>query len=125
MTLIIGGAFQGKLEYAVNRFGLSEDEIYRCSYDDPACPIGKRAVYEADKWVLALIRANKNIQDETQRFIAESPHIVIANDISCGVVPIDPQIRLWREETGRFLGQLAREAHKVVRMYCGLATEVK
>ena len=126
MVLIIGGAFQGKLEYAISRFGLVEDEIFRCSYEDPTCPAGKRAVYEVDKWVLALIRANKNIPEEAQRFAAANKDaIVIASDISCGVVPIDAQMRLWREESGRFLGKLAREAGEVVRMYCGIATKVK
>ena len=126
MVLIIGGAFQGKLDYAVNRFGLREEEIFFCSDEDAACPAGKRAVYEIDKWVLSLIRADKNIPEETQQFLKENKDaIIICNDISCGVVPIDAQMRRWREEVGRFLGLLARESGEVIRMYCGIATKLK
>ena len=126
MILIIGGAYQGKLDYAVGRFRLREDEIFRCSYEDTTCPAGKKAIYEIDKWILALIRANKDIPEAVRQFLNENKDaIVISNDISCGVVPIDAEMRRWREEMGRFLGLLAQESKEVIRMYCGIATKLQ
>ena len=126
MILIIGGAFQGKLDYVINRFGLREEEIFFCSDENSACLAGKKAVYEIDKWILALIRADKDIPDETRQFLSGNKDaIIICNDISCGVVPTDAQMRRWREEVGRLLGLLARESGEVIRMYCGIATRLK
>ena len=34
MKLIIGGAFQGKTQFAKTRFGLSEADIFRCDGTD-------------------------------------------------------------------------------------------
>jgi adenosyl cobinamide kinase/adenosyl cobinamide phosphate guanylyltransferase len=53
------------------------------------------------------------------------PKIIICNDISCGVVPIDSEIRLWRESVGRILTILSKHADEVVRLFCGLGTKIK
>ncbi|MCL2377752.1 MAG: bifunctional adenosylcobinamide kinase/adenosylcobinamide-phosphate guanylyltransferase [Defluviitaleaceae bacterium] len=126
MILIFGGAYQGKLEYAIKRFGLLEADVIFCKDEDATCPTGSKAVYQIDKWILALICEGKNIKEETERFLNKSPNtIIICNDISCGVVPIDPVLRKWREETGRFLGLLAQHSSEVIRLYCGIPTTLK
>ncbi len=51
--------------------------------------------------------------------------IIICDDVSCGVVPVDPALRLWRETAGRCTVWLAREASSVIRVFCGLATPLK
>ena len=51
--------------------------------------------------------------------------VVIADEIGCGLVPIDPFERAWREETGRILCALAREAEAVVRVHCGFPQAIK
>ena len=51
--------------------------------------------------------------------------VLIGDDIFCGVVPIDPTERAWREEAGRFYGRISARAEKVCRMFCGLPLELK
>ena len=51
--------------------------------------------------------------------------VIIADDISCGVVPIEADIRLWREETGRALTALAACSDTVTRVFCGLPARIK
>ena len=41
------------------------------------------------------------------------------------MVPVDPAARLMREQTGRLCQQLAKQAQKVVRLYCGIPTVIK
>jgi len=126
MILIFGGAYQGKLAYAMERFGLIEEQVYRCSEADTTIPGGKRVIYEIDRWILALVQADMDYADALAQFVQENPNaIVICNDISCGVVPIDDTLRRWREETGRVLARLARQSDEVIRLFCGIPTQVK
>ena len=123
MILIFGGVYQGKLDYALTRFGLTKADVHFCAEGDTACPAGAKAVYEIDKWVLALLRAQVDAGERADEFIARNGEaIVIGNDISCGVVPVDPLLRKWREETGRLFGRLAALSTEVVRVYCGIPT---
>jgi len=125
MVLIFGGAYQGKLAYALERFGLSRDDAHFCHETRVDAPKGK-IVYEIDKWILALVRANADVAQSVERLAADSPDaIVICNDISCGVVPVDSVLRKWREETGRALARLALRSDEVVRLFCGIPTRIK
>ena len=109
MILIFGGAYQGKLAYAMDRFKLTESDIFRL-----------------DKWILELIEADKNVEEAVRKFIEEKPDaVVICDDISCGVVPVDPMMRKWREAVGRTLAKLSSESSEVIRLFCGIATRIK
>ena len=126
MILIFGGVYQGKLAYASERLALADDDIYRCSIDDVAAPGGKRLIYEIDKWILALVKADSDVTREVRSFIAENEDVaVICNDISCGVVPEDPECRKWREAVGKAMTELARASDEVIRLFCGIATVLK
>jgi len=126
MILVFGGAYQGKLDYAVKRFGLAEGDIYRCRDDDAAAPGSKRAIYELDKWILALIEEGIDSGDAIRNLIAENGSaVIICNDISCGVVPEDPMSRKWREAVGRALAEIAGASDEVVRLFCGIASKLK
>jgi len=109
MVLIFGGAYQGKLDYAQSRFGMDA-----------------KIMNDADKWILSLIQDEKEIATEVTRFFDDnSDSVIICNDISCGVVPIDPIMRRWREEVGRFMAQAAEKSDEIVRLYCGIPTRIK
>ena len=51
--------------------------------------------------------------------------ILISDDVSCGIVPIDTTLRAWREANGRANNRLAREAGEVWRVFCGLGHRLK
>ena len=126
MILIFGGAYQGKLAYALERFGLSESDVYRCGDEDTAIPGGKRIIYEIDRWILAMVRADMDAAREVRSFIERNGDAaVICNDVSCGIVPTSEVLRKWREETGRAAAELARRSDEVIRLFCGIPTKVK
>ena len=126
MILIFGGAYQGKLAYAMKRFGLTDDDVFDCEVESVGVPGGKALIYGVEKWILALVRAGGDIDDALRRFLEECQDaIVICNDISCGVVPEDPALRKWREATGRALASFARASGEVVRLFCGIPTTLK
>jgi len=126
MILIFGGAYQGKLAYALDRFDLTDSDVYRCCESNTVIPINNKILYEFDKWVLALIRADIDIADALRQFIDNNTDsIVICTDISCGVVPVDEIQRKHREAVGRSMTELSRVSSEVVRLFCGIPTRIK
>ncbi|MCL2422025.1 MAG: bifunctional adenosylcobinamide kinase/adenosylcobinamide-phosphate guanylyltransferase [Defluviitaleaceae bacterium] len=125
MITIIGGVYQGKLEYVLGRFNMTEADVYRCTDDNASMPQGK-ICYEIDKWILALVRQGLDVDEAITKFKTANPDaIVICNDIFCGVVPIDPIMRAWREAVGRAMVKLNLQAQEVVRVFCGIPTKLK
>lgn len=51
--------------------------------------------------------------------------VIIGDEISGGVVPVDKFERLWRDETGRVYKFLASEADIVDRIFAGLPLRLK
>ena len=46
-------------------------------------------------------------------------------DVSQGIVPMDPALRVFREMNGRLMLRLAAEASEVHRVFCGIGKRVK
>lgn len=125
MVLVFGGAWQGKLEYVIQNYGVREDEIFNCD-DSSEIDFSKKAVYGLDRLILNIIRDGADpleyIKSNLDRI---SDKIIICTDISSGVVPMDPVLRQWREAVGRCMALLARSAERVVRIFCGIGTVLK
>lgn len=118
MDLIIGGAYQGKLEYAKQTFQLTEDDLCFCSEGiDPE----KRCICYPERALYAAMAEGESFVLPRLREDA----IVICTDVTCGVVPVDKTERLWREESGRMTCTLAKEAERVTRLFCGLPLRLK
>jgi hypothetical protein len=126
MILIFGGIYQGKLTYALDRFKLTDSDVYQCNSDDANMPENRRIIYEIDKWILALVKKNIDVEEAMRQFIAANyDNIVICNDISCGIVPLDPVLRKWREAVGRSLAVLSRTSDEVIRLFCAIPARIK
>ena len=114
MKLIIGGAYQGKLTWAVERFGFAPDAL--CDLARGFQP-GKRCYYHLE----ALTRTEDSFSPE--RFPADA--VVISREVGSGVVPMDASERAWRERHGALLQQLAQRSETVIRIFCGLPQQLK
>ena len=51
--------------------------------------------------------------------------VVFADEIACGVVPVDRNDRAWREAAGRALCVLAQKSESVTRVICGIGVRIK
>lgn len=122
MVLIIGGAYQGKTAFAKAQFGLKETEIFTCSGTE--LDTGARCICHLERFSFACVQAGKEPAEQLAQMDLTGK-VLICDDISCGVVPIDPVEREWREATGRMNGWLASRASRVVRLFCGLPLELK
>lgn len=124
MQFVFGGAHQGMAEYAAKLPGVIEilalDENVR-EIDFSVC-----AISGLEKFVLGCIRRGESAQAYFEAHAEEwNDCVLIGMDFSCGVVPMDAQLRLWRDENGRLNNYLAGQADHVVRMFCGLPQVIK
>lgn len=77
-------------------------------------------------WVRRMVQedpehADLRMQTLLEEYIRLYPQaVILCDEIGCGVVPMQPQERQWRELTGRLCCQLAQRAQRVCRIFCGL-----
>ena len=128
MILIIGGAYQGKLDYAKEEYGLTDSDVFTCEEGSTAVGFDEKIVDHFERYVLALIKAGQvpekavGMQLRANRY---KGRIIICDDISQGIVPMDATERAWREGVGRTMVKIAQQADKVVRVFCGIPEIVK
>lgn len=137
MILVIGGAFQGKTGYIKSlpqyieimgrlpkgrkeadwvvdaRTGLKEQAL--------SCPV-----------ILGFHHYVQRIADEAEietlisRILKENPKALITMDeVGCGIVPMNPKERAYRELAGLAGQRLAQQAQQVHRVVCGIGSRIK
>ena len=99
MIFVFGGAYQGKHDFAKEKFNIDEADII--TVDNVS-----------EESIDALIKENEK-------------KVVIMNDISQGLVPIDAEERAYREASGRAMIRLAAAADEVYRVFCGIGVKIK
>ena len=124
MRMIIGGAFQGKMEYAQKEYpgirwvdgaACSKEELLQCE-----------GVYHFHLYIRKSMEKYEEMRLFADRIIRENPQIVIITDeIGYGLVPIDAFERRYREETGRICTRLAAFSERVDRVVCGIGLPIK
>ena len=120
MILIIGGAYQGKLDFAKDAFGITDEDVFTCATGE--IDFSKRCIYKVEEFTYGHpdpIGYFKAHRQEWQN------SILILQDIFCGVVPMGAQNRAWRQNTGRLSQYLSKEAAQVSRIFCGLEQRLK
>ena len=124
MTLVIGGAYQGKLDYILENY--PGKSVFQCEADNPGMDMSADVINSLHLMILAQIRTQTDALEFLRERVPEmKDKIVICDDISCGVVPIDTEMRLWRETTGRCLALISKNADEVLRVFCGIGSRVK
>jgi len=124
MTLVIGGAYQGKLEYVMGKH--QGKTVYQCDMDNPELDLSADVINSLHLMMLAQIRAGVDSLTYINEKLPEmKDKIIICDDISCGVVPVDPETRQWRETAGRCLALLSKNADDVIRIFCGIESRIK
>ena len=126
MKLIIGGAFQGKKEYASQRYHLKledwkdgetckKEELYTAA-----------AVFNFHKLLRRMLQAGENIS-EIPDILREqySDIILVTDEVGYGIVPMEREEREWREGCGRVCTVLAAQSEEVIRVCCGIGKKLK
>lgn len=122
MILIIGGIFQGKDKFArtlvdgeVCKAVDNQDDFY--DYD---------VILNIDELVGKLLKNNISIYDGILNHLDDLKNKVITgNEIGLGIVPVEKENRILRDEVGRLYQELAKHAKKVYRMWNGIPILLK
>ncbi|MCQ2546124.1 MAG: bifunctional adenosylcobinamide kinase/adenosylcobinamide-phosphate guanylyltransferase [Clostridia bacterium] len=123
MILIFGGAYQGKLDYAKANFNLNKI----CDLSEAAEPdISADCFCNTESYVMNCVKKGveaKTWFEENEELLRD--RIIIVTDVSQGVVPIDKDVRAFREMNGRLMVYLAGKADRVIRVFCGIGKDIK
>ena len=121
MIFVFGGAYQGKKEFAEKTFDIKEGD--------------ERVINNLNDWIRGLVEDGRNtddavdalIKDVSEREAKESSGeiVIIMNDVSQGLVPMDPVDRAFREANGRAMIKIAAAANGVYRVFCGIGVKIK
>ena len=153
MELYIGGFAQGKLEYVQNK--KAEEAILIAMVIDCAQSDYQKTLQSIDNkiknenadvnnianvndiviinhlhlWVKDLLREGMEeaaVQSTILSWVATHPNtILICDELGNGIVPLEKMDRIWREQTGRLMIELAKQAERVERILCGLGQRLK
>ena len=120
MILIIGGAYQGKLDFVKNQFAVAEQDIHICTTGD--IDFSRRCVYRIEDFTFGHKDPIGYFKEHKEQW---KNSILICQDIFSGVVPMGAENRAWRQRTARLCQYLAAEAAQVSRIFCGLEQRLK
>lgn len=120
MILIIGGAYQGKLDFARNHFAVAQEDIHVCGVGE--IDFSRRCICKIEEFTFGHEDPVRYFKDRNNQW---KDSILICQDIFCGVVPMGAENRAWRQKTGRLCQYLAGEAQQVFRVFCGLEQRLK
>lgn len=126
MIFILGGSDQGKTDFALERFGKTADDVFVCNEETREIDFRKHIIAHIERFALGCVRRGEEPLEYWLKQLDEMGDcILISDDVSCGIVPMDTTLRAWREANGRANNRLAREAAEVWRVFCGLGQRLK
>lgn len=125
MIFIIGGAYSGKTGYAVS-MGIDREKIINGKDMDINETDGIVCIKNYHLLIKRLINSGIDPFVFTKEILKKNSGIVVISDeIGNGVIPLEKQDRIWREETGKVCCYIAENAERVIRLVCGIPTVIK
>ena len=124
MELIIGGAFQGKTDYAKKEY---PSLIWKESGD--MCEeelLSAEGILNFQEYIKKELREGRNPGNVGELLLKKnSGAVVVSEEVGYGLVPVDAFEREYREAVGRICTKLASGSHKVTRVICGIGMVIK
>ena len=117
--LVIAGAGQGALDYVQRTYGVGPEALHHCRDDAPP-DFSARYICGLEHYVRYCLETG-----QTPRLGFDPAAVLVCGDLFCGVVPVDPALRAWREATGHYLARLSSQAARVTRVFAGLPQRLK
>ncbi len=129
MILIIGGAWQGKLAFAkelAEKAGIQTAQVAHGRTDRFDAALKRPIIHDFHEYIRRILKEGKNVEEFIASIEKENKDaIIISNELGCGIVPMEPEDREWREVSGRSAVLLAKKAEEVYRLVCGIASRIK
>ena len=122
-----GGAFQGKLEYVLEKKGYGRDSVLEGAVINPlTCTSGYKIINHFHEFIRNYVDKPEEVNEFAEMLVRTRDDIIIITDqVGCGIVPLDRTEREWRELHGRVMCRLASNAKHVERIICGMGQVIK
>lgn len=120
--LIVGGAYQGKRAFAQKHFHLDDNAFADGAELPLSGEIAAPAIDHLHLLVKRILDCGLPVSDLLDRL---DGHIVLCDELGCGVVPAEKSHNGWREATGRLCCDLAERADAVYWLRAGIAQCIK
>ncbi len=132
MKLIIGGREQGKLNFALNKYGLDSEDVCDCAVCCTEELSEARCVYRLHEYVRRVVYGETETDTDSESGaldnltrIFRDDAVIICDEVGLGIVPADAAERAYREAVGRLCCRLAAGSESVERVYCGIGVLIK
>ncbi len=124
MEMIIGGAYQGKENYAKKLFPaikwkkggeLTGEELFSA-----------QGVLGFHEYIRKVLQNGEELSDLADKLAEKNSNVIlVSEEVGYGIVPADAFERKYREAVGRVCTALAEKSSKVTRVVCGIGTVIK
>lgn len=124
MEMIIGGAYQGKSDYARKTF---PDIEWKCGAEITEEELlNAKGVLGFHEYIRKALKSEEDLTGLAEKLYQNNPDIVlVSEEVGYGIVPADAFERKYREAVGRVCTALAEKSSKVTRVMCGIGMVLK
>lgn len=124
MILIFGGAYNGKLEFIKDKYNLINEDIFFC--EDENLKFNKKVICGLHIFIKnCVLKGIDSLEILQNNIEVLEDKIIICDEIGSGIVPMKKLDRAYREENGRALQFLTKNASKVSRIFFGIEEVLK
>lgn len=130
MHVFIGGAYNGKTDYVMTLLG-DQEVVLVDGYLPKSIPVCDVLVIKGlEKWLVTQnLEEDENLVKtmltRLQALEENRTLYIVVTDMGRGVVPMEKQARLLRDTCGRLYQALFAKAERVVRIWYGIAEQIK
>lgn len=126
MELIIGGAYNSKLNFALKYYNLMQEDFQNGAECDLNTAFSKKGIYNLHLLIKRFITSGVDDYNKIiEKILSSNIEIIICNEVGNGVVPLDKIDSQMREYVGRILCLLSEKSTRVIRIYYGIPSVIK
>ena len=126
MKLVVGGYGQGKATFACETFGFHAEEVVDGREVSLEELVTAKVVRNYHLYLRGLMEQGESLEGANDELLKRNPNVIlIADEIGCGLVPLEATEREYRDVVGHLLCKVAAEAEQVYRVFCGIGRRIK
>lgn len=126
MELIIGGAYNSKLNFALKYYNLKQQDFQNGAECDLNSAFSKKGIYNLHLLIRRFIASGiDDCSKIIDNILSSNVEIIICDEVGNGVVPLDKVDNQMREYVGRILSIISEKCTRVIRVYYGIPSVIK
>lgn len=124
MILVFGGSYNRKCQYIKSKYEITEEDIFCCS--DENINFSKKVINGLHIFIRSCVLKNIDSFELIEKNKGSfKDKIIICDEINSGIVPVNKEDRIWREECGHIMQFLMEECDEAYRVFFGIGEKIK